>query len=436
MSDDTVPNEPEKDDHSSVRLPSIIDGQKGEVVVALQPEGVLVGGDPDAVDSYLSRLRDFAGQAVQVAGIDKASLGNAAGLLAGAASLFGQAGKFVQLHPESYRAIKQGNLIPGTDGFYRMMTRGADNKFLQQLQWKPAAANPAQLMSAELIGVQLALKAAVSEVEEAVRRVEGKVDRVLKLAQASRAGDVLGNHTTISRRIEYLETHGSLPDAMWESVATLGPALNRTVEQLRNHIEHSLASFNEGDPVQDRAKALGQAVKDGLLSETLSLLVVTEESLYQWRRLLLARVEATEPEHLDGVIADSRQLLAQQLEADGALYRRAAEVIASIGTPKTIEGFRFLAVRELAQYRKQLRQDLDDFARARHNQVCSWQDPRTPTLRDAANAAAEVAQKQAGRALAAAGQGLVKVGDLLAERHSKKEAMPADPPAEHEDTAG
>ena len=66
----------------------------------------------------------------------KASLGNATGLIAGAAAVLGESGKFVQLHPDSVIALKVGNLISGTDGFFRMMTRGADKKFVKQLQWE------------------------------------------------------------------------------------------------------------------------------------------------------------------------------------------------------------------------------------------------------------------------------------------------------------
>lgn len=40
----------------------------GEVVVSTQPEGLLVGGDPEAVESYLQRLTESAGYAVQVVG--------------------------------------------------------------------------------------------------------------------------------------------------------------------------------------------------------------------------------------------------------------------------------------------------------------------------------------------------------------------------------
>jgi len=59
-----------------------------------------------------------------VVGVDKTSVGNATGLLAAAAAVLGQRGTYVRLHPDSIEALKVGKLVPGTDGFYRMMVRG------------------------------------------------------------------------------------------------------------------------------------------------------------------------------------------------------------------------------------------------------------------------------------------------------------------------
>ncbi|BBY17727.1 hypothetical protein [Mycolicibacterium litorale] len=147
-------------------LPATSEPTPGEVVVSTQPEGLLVGGDPEAVEAYLQRLTENAGYAIQVVGLDKVSLGNATGLAASAASILGQSAKFVQLHPDSIKAVRKGQLIPGTDGFFRMTTRGADKKFVSQLQWKPTNVNPAKLMSAQMLAVQIALKTAISEVED------------------------------------------------------------------------------------------------------------------------------------------------------------------------------------------------------------------------------------------------------------------------------
>lgn len=406
----------------------------GEIVVAAQPEGLLVGGDPEAVESYLTRLRESAGQATRVVGVDKAALGNATGLLAGAASILGQSGKFVQLHPDSVTAIRRDNLIPGTDGFYRMMTRGADNKFVEQLQWKKTAVNPQRLMSVQMVAVQLALKSAIAEVEDSVRRVEGKVEQVLQLAQAYRAGNVLGTNTIVARKVGYLEKHGSLPDADWDAVAGLGPALNVTVEQLRNHVTRILESLDPKLPVQGRADKLQAAVADSLIGETLSLLVVAEESLYKWQRLRLARVEASQPDHLPQVIQDARDLLKYQLDEDAKLYKLAHRVIDEVAKTNAVDGFRFNSVKALTRDRERLKVDLDAFAQARRHQVDVWTVFEAPSVRDAVDAAVELAKPTARKALAAAGQGLLSLSDLLGERAGEKQPVEKKQPPADEDT--
>ena len=394
------------------------------VEVSNQPDGLLVGGDPEAIESYLSRLRVVAGKSMRVAGVDKSSVSNAAGLLAGAAAFLADSGKFVQLHPDSVNALKVGNWIPGTDGFFRMMTRGGDGLFLEQLQWAPAPIAPPQMMALQLIATQLALKAAIADVEEAVRRVAGKVESVLQLADATRAGDILGNHLTIRRAVDFMEKHDAIPDADWDAIASLGPALNVAVEQLRNHVTRLLESFDPELPVQDRADKLRRAVDDSRLGETLSLLVVAEESLYQWQRLRLTRVEASQPEHLQRVIDDARELLSHQLTEDGKLYRSAKDLLDTFAKPEAIEGFRFLSVRELAKQRSKLRNELDQFAKARRHQVEEWEAVEIPSVLDAASAAIDAASESALKAVGAAGQGMIRFGEYLAEKGRAEKVEP------------
>ncbi len=396
-------------------LPATVESHSDEIVVSVQPEGLLVGGDPDAVESYLKQIQDSTTYAMQVVGVDKASLGNATGVAASAASLLGQSAKFVQLHPESVKAIDKYNLIPGTDGFHRMMVRGADNKFAKQLQWKRADVTPARLMSAQMLAVQIALKTAISEVEDAVQRVEDKVEEVLRLAQASRSGDVLGDRTSVDRMVSYLERHGSFSDADWDWISGIGPGLNRTVEQLRQHAIGTLKTFDPTRPIQERAQFIVNAVEGQALGETLSLLVVAEESLFKWQRLRIARVEATEPEHLQKVLDDARELLAHQLIADGELYRRAQEVLNAVSRTEAIDGFRFWSVQGLARDLPKLREDLDRFAKARRAQAQEWNDFQAPTPMQAVQAAADRASETATQAISAATEGYVRVSDFLSK---------------------
>lgn len=386
-----------------------------EVVVSFHDEALLLGGDPDAVESYLARLRATAGQAMRVAGIDGASLANAASRLAGLASLLADSGKYVQLHRDSLNALKDGNLVPVSDGFFRMTTSADAGQFLPPLQWRPAVLGPEAMMSAQMIAVQMALTSAVAQVEDAVRRVEDKVESVLEVARAQRAGDVLGNNLTISRMVDSLEKYGSLPDAYWDSVAVLGPGLNVTVEQLRNHVRRILASFDHTLAVQHRAERLRNAVNDNRLGDTLSLLVIAEGALHKWQRLNLARIESTQPEQLLRAIDEARELVDHHLREDVHIYGNAKEILDGFAKPTALDGFRFWAVRELAKQRCALRDELDNFAKARHHQVETWEDFHIPSLLDAAFATIGAAATTTNRALSAVGRGLVCLGAQLAE---------------------
>ncbi len=403
MASNLDPARPEPVDASSDELPAVIP-QDGEVAVVVQPEGLLLAGDPAEVEVYVERIRGIAANTVGVMGVDQAGLGNAAGLAAGAAAFLGQSAKFVQLHPESLTAVRKGQLIPGTDGFYRMMTRGANNKFVSQLQWKHASVTPARMMSLQMIAVQLALKAAIAEVEESVKRVEGRVEEVLRLAHANRSGDVLGDRVTIDRMVAYLDRHGSFSDADWDSIASIGPALNRTVEQLRHHADRTLQTFDATKPIQERADFIKRAANSDQLGETLSLLVVSQESLFKWQRLRLARVEATQPEHVRQVLDDARDLLKRQLAEDDALFRRARDVLDAVAKTEAIDGFRYWSVEDLQENLPKLRADVVRFGSARRAHMSEWQDFKAPTPLQAANAAVERVSETATAALEAASE--------------------------------
>ena len=131
---------------------------------------------------------------------------------------------------------------------------------------------------------------------------------------------------SVGQRISSIST-AELPDADWDALASLGPALNVTVEQLRNHVNRILDSFDPDLPVQDRAAKLCAAVEEKQTGETLSLLVVAEDSLYRWQLLRLARVGDKEPEHRQRVIDDLNELIRHQLAEDGKLYREAKNLL-------------------------------------------------------------------------------------------------------------
>ncbi|MGG7100888.1 hypothetical protein [Rhodococcus sp. 24CO] len=385
-----------------------------ELAVSVEPEGILVAGDPNVVAGYLARLTDLAGEALAVSGVSKTSMANVAAAAVGVKAIAAQAGQFVRLSPDSVQALKTYKVLPGDSGFFRMTVVDEVGKFRQQLQWQKVPLGPTQALSLQLLAVQVALEVAIASVNESIARVEGKVEQVLVLAQASRVGDVVGHFTTLDRLVTTLDEHGALPTADWESVAGLRPTLSVTIERLREHVKRTLTGFDATRPVQDRADYLRRAIEENRLGESLHLLVVSEQSLYLWQRLRIARVQATEPQHLQMVLDDARTVLAEHFERDGELLLHARSELSHFAKMHRLDGFRWGATHNLKHDIVKLKDDLDDFAQARGSQVMGWTDHESPSVVDAlaevGSRAASAGGAVAGAAGKAIGAGVLGVG--------------------------
>lgn len=353
------------------------------IAVSVQPEGVLVAGDAAAVDGYLARIIDLAGDSVQVAGIDKTSLTSAAAVAGGFATNAMQHGQFVRLSPESLKMLQSYKVLPGVGGYNRMTVVDASNKFRGQMQWKSVSMAPTRALGLQLLAVQIALQTAVQSVADAVERVQGTVDKILVLAQASIVGDVVGNHAALSQIAKTHAETGALPTADWDSIASLGPALQVGIERLREHAKRTIAGFDTSKAVQDRARYLKNAVEDKRLGETLQLLVIAEQSLYLWQKMRIERVKATEPEYIQTVVDSARTLLQEHFERDGELLLHARGELASYATIKPLEIMRWMSSNDLKRDMTSLRQDLDEFASARGSQVAGWVEHEDPSVSDA-----------------------------------------------------
>ncbi|WP_261769013.1 MULTISPECIES: hypothetical protein [unclassified Rhodococcus (in: high G+C Gram-positive bacteria)] len=419
MTDDALPAEFSNDDQEFLA--------SNGIAVSVQPEGVLVAGDDQAVAGYLARIKDLAGDAVQVTSIDKASVSSAAAVAGGLAGTAAQHGQFVRLSPESVKMMQAYRVLPGTGGYNRMTVVDASHKFRGQMQWQNVSMAPTRALGLQLLAVQIALQTAVQSVSDAVERVQGTVDKILVLAEASRIGDVVGNHAALSRIAQVHSETGALPTADWESIASLGPALEVGIERLREHAKRTVAGFDAQKPVQDRASYLKNAVEDKRLGETLQLLVIAEQSLYLWQKMRIERVRATEPEHLETVVNSARELLLGHFERDGDLLVQARGALASYAAIKPLEIVRWMSANDLKRDMTSLRQDLDDFANARGSQVAGWIEHEDPSVSDAlaevgnrAKAVGGAAVAIGGKAVDAGASGLGWVGRNLQKVSSKR----------------
>ncbi|GAD82888.1 hypothetical protein [Nocardia asteroides] len=353
------------------------------LAVVVEPEGLLVAGDPEAVESYLERLKSHGVELYHIAGVTPGSATGAASLSAGLGVLRAQHGTFVKLRPQDAAKMSKFGVMPGNGGYHRMSLTDGAGKIRAQLQWKPVSLAGTKALSLQMTIATVALQTAIAEATAAVERVEGKVEQVLDLVKASTSGDVLGQHAALIRIVRAFDESGVFPAADWDAIASLGPAAEVVVERLRAHIRSTLDGFDAGKPVQQRAEYLRDALEANRLGAALDLLVVAEDSLYQWQRLRIERVRNTEPQLLEPVIDGARAMLAEHLAADGRLLLQAREQLAHYAAIRPLEIARKISGSRLKRDMAQLKADLDGFAAARRSQVAGWQEHEDPRIGDA-----------------------------------------------------
>ena len=197
----------------------------GEVTLVVNDDGVLATGGSRDVEAWIDQLRGLVGDAAQASGVSTSRAADLAAVGTAAAALATLSNDYVRLTPYSMRLLRSNSLVPGTDGAFRMFVTGQGGQIVGQLQFSPITFGPALATAMQANAATAALRAAIATVEEAVERVEGKVDKLLALASAERAGDVVGHHQALAHVLKLVESTASLPTTDWDSVASLGPQL-------------------------------------------------------------------------------------------------------------------------------------------------------------------------------------------------------------------
>ncbi|MCB0963051.1 MAG: hypothetical protein KDA98_07080 [Acidimicrobiales bacterium] len=179
--------------------------------------------------------------------------------------------------------------------------------------------------------------------QEAVERVERKVDVLKDLVEAERVGAILGAHRSLRRRAEQLDFTGTISDTDWYAIDDLGVEVEQHIEALRSFIRKRLqAAQDEGMGIADRRDAISY-VED--LAETLKLLVVAQDNLFLFQQLRLFRIRDREPHLLEAAIAEANVLLESQRREDLQLLDAVRAIVTGRVEVKALEIHRFMSAR-------------------------------------------------------------------------------------------
>ena len=355
-------------------------GPETSVEVALwrDDDGVLLAGAPEAVEGLVARLTEIGGS--QLAASPVAPTEALAVFLTGYAD-GATSGQYVRFTDESMAMLETHGAVPNGSGGFHTMVMG-DSGIVGNLEWVATGAGPERALAFQSAAIGLALRTAVKNVEAAVARVEDKVDAVAAMVRSERLGNVLGDRRTLDALVGHLDAGDPLSAADWSSVAALGPAITRDLEKLRAHLRTQVEEVDGGWRPRQRANEADGLLGEGLLNETLGLLLLAEHNFSQWQRLRIQRIADDEPDKLAAAVRQAGEAMQDHLAADEEFLRQFQSIQAEILEPRDHDGFAPRQTRALGRADNELTDLTRWFADQRLLDVDAVDRRPRPGLRD------------------------------------------------------
>jgi hypothetical protein len=309
--------------------------------LAVVDRGVVAQGSPSAVARFSDHVRSLVTD------------GRIRSLVAeglAVAEQLGPAGEsyreYFEFSPQALEALKKYDAIPAGDGWWYGSVRDQQH-IVANLDWRPVEVAADQALSMQAVATSLALQTAVRDIQEALRRIEGKVDQIVALVRAERLGSMVGDQRTLQPLVEDVRRLGTISATDWSTVDLLGALIARDIEALRDYIRRQTDEATERGFTQSRSDALGELAED-LVGESLALLVLAEDNLLMWHELKLAR-EATESKTYAQALSYTQGRLAEITAADQALLNDLTEAAGELMEPTGWEGLRLLERQRLSR---------------------------------------------------------------------------------------
>lgn len=348
------------------------------MLVVRDGDSIAVFGEEAQVQSYLDRVLAVASDVGQATPISVQSLGDVAAGASAVAALGALSGSLMVLTPGSVALVEQLGAIPdGAGAFHTFVKKG--HQISNQLRFTEVSQTGAQLASLQLAVATVSLRTAIKGVQDAVDRVESKVDIVTEILESESIANVVSQHRFLQRLVD----NAAVTSADWDVIGPLGQPIHASTERLQRRLLKMAEGVDLSDDAAGRAKALGRLVEKSRLPETLALLLVARQAEFLWHTLRLQRIADTEPERLGSAKQYAEQLVRYSLEADRQLVERLDSTLTEAADLRPLEVLRKISGARLESHLAALRQALADFAAARAITLAQASRRARPTVADA-----------------------------------------------------
>lgn len=102
-----------------------------EVSLVVEEDGLLVAGEPTAVDRYVEQLCEFS-RSLGNPELMPQTLADVACAATGLAALRATSGTYFRMSPESLESYRSLKVVPGSPGYFKGTFRGVGGRFAKQ----------------------------------------------------------------------------------------------------------------------------------------------------------------------------------------------------------------------------------------------------------------------------------------------------------------
>ncbi len=287
------------------------------ILVNIDEFGIFVQGQQDIVERGIDRLLGEAD--VAPTSRMRLTLSDLAAVGATGAALAATSGEYLRLTADSL--AKVGALGAQFDASGALRGYVLDGgKFAGQLTFEPVSLVAEQALALQTAAVSLALRSAIANVQKAVERVEGKVDKINRHLDSRLRGDIIGTYRHLAAVVAATQDRGHLLDVDWDSVSGTRALTARDLDTLRAFVRTKAGEVTRELNVPDRRARFRQFNDEtGNVRDLLELILVAEQSVHLYEYLRLQQVRQREPEHISSALADARASLVAQHVLDEEL---------------------------------------------------------------------------------------------------------------------
>lgn len=300
----------------------------GEIALHVDGESAIAVGDPAALALLFDRLDIDPAATVPIGQAVADSAAAVSGVSAVGMTL---KGNWFQMTPESLAKFHELSPFNSpVDGVFSAALRGEEGRFEAVANLVQAnGINPASVANVHALAAAMALRVAVKNLEDLVKTLDVKLERVLQDSRTREMGNVQGITHVLSKSYGVFEETGKITATSWDQVTTHATQLAQSHAVALDHID-SLTQGLSGDNLKKQLEG-AELASGGELQHWLVLTAVCLANMARMDALEIAHARTRDEASVASHAAVTKRASEERLAKTQAGVQALADAAANAG---------------------------------------------------------------------------------------------------------